>query len=53
MRRLDEKIGILIDAQIANEGKFAALADSKTHTDGKLDALIDIVSKRENGNALS
>jgi len=37
MRHLDEKIGILVDAQIANEEKFAALADSQRRTDRRLD----------------
>ena len=39
MRRLDEKIGILVDARIANEERFAALADSQTRTDRKLNAV--------------
>jgi len=36
MRELDEKIGILVDAQIANEGRFAALASSQQQTNQKL-----------------
>lgn len=35
MRRLDEKIGILVDAQIANEDRFAALARSQQQSDQK------------------
>lgn len=46
MRDLDEKISILIDAQIANEERFATLAESQQHTDQKLDVLIDIVQGR-------
>ena len=49
MRELDEKIGIMVDAQIANEERFAVLADSQRHTDQKLDALIDIIRKQSNG----
>ena len=36
MRELDEKIGILVDAQIANEERFAALANSQQQTNQKL-----------------
>jgi hypothetical protein len=36
MRRLDEKIGILVDAQIANEDRFAVLASSQQQTDQKV-----------------
>jgi hypothetical protein len=36
MRELDEKIGILVDAQIANEDRFAALASSQQQTNQKL-----------------
>ena len=49
MKGLDDRIGILIDAQIANEERFASLAESIKHTDQKLDTLIDIVRARENG----
>ena len=45
-RQLDEKVSILVDAQIANEERFATLAESLRHTDQKLDALIDIVQQR-------
>lgn len=51
MREQDEKLGILINAQIENEERFARLADSQTHTDQRLDALIDIVRKQRNGEA--
>lgn len=49
---------ILMDAQIRteakfeqNEERFAKLAESQIHTDQRLDALIDIIRKR-NGNSL-
>ncbi len=45
MREQDQKIGILIDAQIKNEERFGKLVeaqtrliDSQTHTDQRLDA---------------
>lgn len=52
-RQQDDKITIMIDAQIKNEERFQKLADaqrelaeSQTHTDRRLDALIDIVKGR-------
>lgn len=51
MRDLDDKIGIMVDAQIANEERFAALAESQVHTDRRLDALIDIIREGRNGNS--
>ena len=49
---------ILLYAQMRNEAKFeqneerfARLAESQIHTDQRLDALIDIIQKR-NGNSL-
>jgi hypothetical protein len=59
----DEKINILLDAQVANEERFAKLAeaqvnlaeaqvrlaDSQAHSDRRLDALIDIVREGRNG----
>ena len=57
MGRLDEKINIIIDAQIKNEERFARneerfaqLAESQTHSDRRLDALIDIIREGRNGN---
>ena len=50
MRDLDRKISIIVDAQIANEERFAKLAESQAHTDKRLDALIDIVRASHNGN---
>jgi len=59
-REQDEKITILIDLQVKNEDRFAALAaaqvrlsDSQTHTDQRLDALIDIIRKERNGESSS
>ena len=56
MRQQDDKITIMIDAQIKNEERFARLAQAQTelaesqaHTDRRLDALIDIVREGRNG----
>lgn len=58
MRQQDDKITIMIDAQIKNEERFAklaqaqtVLAESQTHTDRRLDALIDIVKEGRNGKS--
>ena len=51
MRQQDDKITIMIDAQIKNEERFAALAESQKHTDRRLDALIDIVKEGRNGKS--
>jgi hypothetical protein len=58
MRQQDDKITIMIDAQIKNEERFAKLAqaqtelsESQTHTDRRLDALIDIIRKGRNGKS--
>lgn len=51
MRSQDDKITIMIDAQIKNEERFAALAESQKHTDRRLDALIDIVKEGRNGKS--
>ncbi len=55
-REQDEKIAILIDAQIKNEDRFARtdesiakLAESQAHTDRKLVALIDLVRNGRRG----
>ena len=60
MRQLDEKINIIVDAQIKNEERFARneerfaqLAESQTHSDRRLDALIDIIREGRNGNTSS
>ena len=58
MRQQDDKITIMIDAQIKNEERFAKLAqaqtelaESQSHTDQRLDALIDIVKNGRNGKS--
>lgn len=51
MRQQDDKITIMIDAQIKNEKRFAELAESQKHTDRRLDALIDIVKEGRNGKS--
>jgi hypothetical protein len=51
MRQQDDKITIMIDAQIRNEERFARLAESQAHTDRRLDALIDIIREGRNGKA--
>jgi len=51
MRQQDDKITIMIDAQIKNEERFAELAESQKHTDRRLDALIDIVKEGRNGKS--
>ena len=55
-REQDQKIGIIIDAQIRNEERFARneerfakLTESQTHTGQRLDALIDIIREGRNG----
>jgi hypothetical protein len=56
MRQQDDKITIMIDAQIKNEERFAKLAQAQTelaealaHTDRRLEALIEIVKEGRNG----
>ena len=58
MRSQDDKITIMIDAQIKNEERFAKLAaaqaelsESQMHTDRRLDALIDIIKEGRNGKS--
>jgi len=58
MRQQDDKITIMIDAQIKNEERFAKLAkaqtelsESQTHSDRRLDALVDIVREGRNGKS--
>jgi uncharacterized protein YigA (DUF484 family) len=60
MRDQDDKIDILIDAQIKNENLFAKLAQAQTelaqsqsHSDRRLDALIDIIREGRNGKSNS
>jgi hypothetical protein len=58
MRQQDDKITIMIDAQIKNEERFAKLAQAQTelaesqaHTDRRFDALVDIVKQGRNGKS--
>ena len=49
LRQQDDKITIMIDAQIKNEERFAELAESQKHTDRRLEALMEIVKQGRNG----
>ena len=51
IREHDEKVVILLDAQIRTDEAFAKLAESRAHTDEKLDALIDIVRRRNENSS--
>jgi hypothetical protein len=55
MRDMDEKMNILIDAQIRNEEQFAKsderFARFETRTDQPLSALLGLVEKLRNGHA--
>ena len=51
LRQQDDKITIMIDAQIKNEQRFADLAESQKHTDRRLDALIEMVKQGRNGKS--
>jgi hypothetical protein len=51
MRQQDDKITIMMDAQIKNEDRFAELAESQKHADRRLEALIDIVKEGRNGKS--
>lgn len=51
LRQQDDKITIMIDAQIKNEERFAELAESQKQTNRSLDALIDIVKEARNGKS--
>ncbi|HWN11326.1 MAG TPA: hypothetical protein VNO50_18970 [Pyrinomonadaceae bacterium] len=51
MRQQDDKITIMMDAQIKNEERFAALAEAQKHADRRLEALIDIVKQGRNGKS--
>jgi pyruvate-formate lyase len=58
MRQQDDKITIMIDAQIKNEERFAKLAQAQTelaesqaNTDRRLEALLEIVKEGRNGKA--
>lgn len=56
IREQGEKINMIIDLQVqyeerfvANEERFALLAEAQTHSDRRLDALIDVVRRDRNG----
>jgi hypothetical protein len=56
MRQQDDKITIMMDAQLKNEDRFAKLAqaqtelsESQSQTDRRLNALIDIIKEGRNG----
>lgn len=51
LRQQDDKITIMMDAQLKNEERFAELAKSQKQTDRRLDALIDIVREGRNGKS--
>jgi hypothetical protein len=43
IREHEDKINILFNAQIKTEESLVTLAEAQTHTDRRLDALIDII----------
>jgi hypothetical protein len=49
MRQQDDKITIMMDAQLQNEQRFAALAEAQKNTERRLHSLIDIVKEGRNG----
>ena len=49
---LNARVEMLINARMRNEERFAALAESQTHTDRRLDVLIDTIRERRNGGSL-
>ena len=58
IREQGEKINMIIDLQVqyeerlvANEERFALLAEAQTHSDRRLDALIDVVQRDRNGRS--
>jgi hypothetical protein len=58
IREQGEKINMIIDLQlryeerfVANEQRFALLAEAQTHSDRRLDALIDVVQRDRNGRS--
>jgi hypothetical protein len=64
-REQDEKINMIIDAQVKNEERFAKIAEAQAeneerfaklaayqeHTDQRLDVLIDIIREQRNGRS--
>ena len=58
LRQQDDKITIMMDAQIKNEERFAKLvqaqtelAEAQAHADQRLAALIDVVRNGRNGKS--
>jgi pyruvate-formate lyase len=51
LRQQDDKITIMMDAQLENEKRFAELAESQKETSRRLDALIDIIREGRNGRS--
>jgi len=51
LRQQDDKITIMIDAQIKNEERFAELANAQRETERRLEALIDVVKDSRNGKS--
>ncbi len=58
MREQGEKLNMIIDFQVQNEERFgkneerfAKLAEAQSHTDRRLDVLIDIVRQDRNGRS--
>ena len=56
IENLENKVSALVDAQIKTEGSVSTLAekmveltDAQTHTDQRLNVLIDIISEGRNG----
>lgn len=47
MRQQDDKITIMIDAQIKNEERFAKLAESQAEQDAKIAMIINLQLKNE------
>ncbi len=60
LENLEDKVSVLVDAQIKTEGnvstlaeRMAELAEAQAHTDQRLNALIDIVGQGRNGKSSS
>jgi hypothetical protein len=51
LRQQDDKITIMMDAQLENEKRFAELAESQKDSNRRLEALIEIIREERNGKA--
>ena len=51
LRQQDDKITIMMDAQLENEKRFAELAESQKDANRRLEALIEIIREGRNGKA--